>query len=118
MREVVMEYLQFSLPCGAIRVILKVNKAAATETHTHTEREREREGERGRERTQKLIVKDRSIWTYLTASPCYTTNTNKHDYTTRGRERQTETEKKKKQHTTILPSPSSIYIQRCTVYRT
>ena len=24
----------------------------------------------------------RSIWTYLTASPCYTTNTNKHDYTT------------------------------------
>ena len=22
-----------------------------------------------------------SIWTYLTASPCYTTNTNQHDYT-------------------------------------
>ena len=32
-----------------------------------------------------LILKDssvRSIWTYLTASPCYTTNTNKHDNTT------------------------------------
>ena len=34
-----------------------------------------------------LILKDssvRSIWTHLTltASPCYTTNTNKHDYTT------------------------------------
>ena len=32
-----------------------------------------------------LILKDssvRSIWTYLTASPWYTTNTNKHDNTT------------------------------------
>ena len=32
-----------------------------------------------------VILKDgsvRSTWTYLTASPCYTTNTNKHDYTT------------------------------------
>ena len=32
-----------------------------------------------------IILKDssvRSIWTYLTASPCYTTNTKKHDYTT------------------------------------
>ena len=32
-----------------------------------------------------LILKDssvRSIWTYLTASPCYITNTNKHDNTT------------------------------------
>ena len=30
-----------------------------------------------------LILKDsRSIWTYPTASPCYTANTNKHDYTT------------------------------------
>ena len=29
-----------------------------------------------------LILKDssvRSIWAYITASPCYTTNTNKHD---------------------------------------
>ena len=26
----------------------------------------------------------RSIWTYLTASPYYTTNINKHDYTTNG----------------------------------
>ena len=32
-----------------------------------------------------LILKDSSImsiWTCLTASPCYTTNTNKHGYTT------------------------------------
>ena len=32
-----------------------------------------------------LILKDssaRSIWTYLTASPCYTTNTKEHDYST------------------------------------
>ena len=32
-----------------------------------------------------LILKDssiRSIWAYLTASPCYTTNINKHDNTT------------------------------------
>ena len=32
-----------------------------------------------------LILKDSnimSIWTYLTASPCYTTNTNKHDNNT------------------------------------
>ena len=45
-----------------------------------------REG-RGRERenSKTLTLKGssvRSIWTYLTASPCYTTNTNKHDYTT------------------------------------
>ena len=55
----------------------------------------------GRERensnSKTLILK--SIWTYLTASPCYTTNTNKHGYTTnrnykhkreRGRDRQTD----------------------------
>ena len=32
-----------------------------------------------------FILKDssvRSIWTYLTASPCYTTNTHEHDNTT------------------------------------
>ena len=35
----------------------------------------------------------RSIWTYLTASPCYTTNTNKHDNTTnRQTDRQTDRE--------------------------
>ena len=52
-----------------------------------------------------LILKDssvRSIWTYLTASPCYTTNKNKHDNTQtniistikqlREGDRQTETE--------------------------
>ena len=44
-----------------------------------------RERERERENSKTLILKDssvRSIWTYLTASPCYTTNTNQHDYTT------------------------------------
>ena len=53
------------------------------------ERERERETERQRDRensnSKTLILKDssvRSIWTYLTASPCYTTKTNKHGNTT------------------------------------
>ena len=39
-----------------------------------------------------LILKDSSvmsIWTYLTASPCYTTDTNKHDHITQ-REREEE----------------------------
>ena len=47
--------------------------------------ERERERERENSNSKTLILKDssvRSIWTYLTASACYTTNTNKHDYTT------------------------------------
>ena len=48
--------------------------------------EREREGGGGCSNSKKtLIFKDssvRSTWTYLTASPCYTTNTNKHDNTT------------------------------------
>ena len=57
------------------------------------EREREREksgggggGERKNSNSKSLILKDssvRSIWTYLTAGPCYTTNTNMHDYTTK-----------------------------------
>ena len=41
--------------------------------------------ERERSKSKTLILKDssvRSTWTYLTASLCYTTNTNKHDYTT------------------------------------
>ena len=45
--------------------------------HRHREREKSN--------SKTLILKDssiRSIWTYLTASPSYTTNTNKHDYTT------------------------------------
>ena len=39
-------------------------------------------------KSKTLILKDssvRSIWTYLTASPCYTTNTNRHE---RERERE------------------------------
>ena len=67
--------------------------------HAEREREREREGggrEREREREREnlnsktLILKDssvRSIWTYLIASPCYTTNTRE-----REKDRQTETE--------------------------
>ena len=39
-----------------------------------------------------------SIWTYLTASLCYTIDTNKHDYTktdtiSRERQRQTDTQR-------------------------
>ena len=48
------------------------------ETYIFTEREREREN------SGTLVLKDRSFrttWTSLTASPCYTMNTNKHDYT-------------------------------------
>ena len=50
-----------------------------------TEAGRRGVGERERENSKTLIFKDsnvRSIWTYLTASPCYTTNTNKHDNST------------------------------------
>ena len=69
-----------------------------TKTPTRLKNEREREGESGgggggeerekereRENSKTLILKDssvRAIWTYLTASPRYTTNTNKHDNTT------------------------------------
>ena len=50
-----------------------------------TDRELELELELENSNTKTLIPKDssvRSVWTYLTASPCYTANTNKHDYTT------------------------------------
>ena len=59
---------------------------------------RERGGEGERKRTwysKTLILKDssvRSIWTYLTASPCYTTNTNK---LKRERERQRDRERER-----------------------
>ena len=46
---------------------------------------RERERERENSSSKTLILKDsrvRSIWTCLIASPCYATNTNKHDNTT------------------------------------
>ena len=42
----------------------------------------EREGGGERENSNTLVLKDgsvRSIWTFLTASPYFTTNTNKHD---------------------------------------
>ena len=45
-----------------------------------------------------LILKDnsvRSIWTYLTASPCYTTNTNKYDYTTNIEEEEEEDQRRR-----------------------
>ena len=56
----------------------------------------QREGEGGNSNSKTLIIKDssvRSIWTCLTASPCYSTNTNKHGYTTNRyyeRDRQTD----------------------------
>ena len=53
------------------------------ERDRRTDRQTDRDGENSKSKT--LILKDssvRSIWTYLTASPCYTTNTNKHDFTT------------------------------------
>ena len=43
------------------------------------------ERERENSKSKTLILEDssvRSIWTSLTASPCYTTNPNKHDNTT------------------------------------
>ena len=43
---------------------------------------REREKDRDNSSSKTLILRDcgvRSIWTYLTASPCYATNRNKHD---------------------------------------
>ena len=55
------------------------------ETERDRDRDRQRETETETENSKTLILKDssvRSIWTYLTASPCYTTNTNKHDNTT------------------------------------
>ena len=45
----------------------------------------DRERERENSNSKTFILKDSSvgsIWTYVTASPCYTTNTNKYDYTT------------------------------------
>ena len=63
---------------------------------TETERQRETETETDNSNSKTLILKDssvRSIWTYLTASPCYTTNTNKHDNTiNKERERERERE--------------------------
>ena len=64
----------------------------------------QREGgrERDRENSKTLILKAssvRSIWTYLTASPCYTTNTNKHSYTTKtDRERDRQTDRDRQTH--------------------
>ena len=56
-------------------------------TFLPTQREREREN------SETLILMEtsvRSIWTYLTASPCYTTNTNTHE---RERERESSNSK-------------------------
>ena len=56
-----------------------------TETdNRQTDREK-RDTQRENSNSKTLILKDnsvRSIWTYLTASPCYTINTNKYDNTT------------------------------------
>ena len=58
-------------------------RKSETETKRQPETARERENSNSNSKT--LILKDssvRSIWTYLRASPYYTTNTNKHDNTT------------------------------------
>ena len=47
------------------------------------QRDRDRENSTSNSNSKTLILKDssvRSIWIYLTASPCVATNTNKHDY--------------------------------------
>ena len=57
----------------------------APDAHLHTSLSYSRERERENSNSKTLIPKDssvRSIWTYLKASPCYATNTNKHDNTT------------------------------------
>ena len=65
---------------------------------TNRERERERELKLENFRTgnsKTLILKNssvRSIWTYLTVSPCYFTNTSKHDDITTNKERERERE--------------------------
>ena len=61
--------------------------AVKTETGGGREGERwmDRDWGGGNSNSKTLILKDssiRSIWIYVTASPCYTTNTNKHNYTT------------------------------------
>ena len=56
------------------------------ERERERDRERQRETERERERENSnskiLILKDSSVWTYLTVIFCYTTNINKLDNTT------------------------------------
>ena len=56
-----------------------------TERQRQRQRQRHRDTERENSNSKTVILKDstvRSIWTYLKASSCYTTNTNKHDSTT------------------------------------
>ena len=81
-----LEYLDY------IRERERERRGRGGETETETQREMEvgEGGEGGRENSNSnsktLIHKDssvRSIWTYLTVSPCYSTNRNKHDYTTK-----------------------------------
>ena len=58
-----------------------LNIAALVVASLSTESSWERERENCNSNSRTLILKDssvRSIWTYVTASPCYTTNTNKH----------------------------------------
>ena len=70
-------------------VLTKVEKSArlncelcASRVRTIGNRVSRREEGNSNSNWKTLILKDssvRSIWTYLTASPCYTLNTNKHD---------------------------------------
>ena len=70
---------------------IKKAKERWTDRHTHTQTDRQtdkgrdgrREGERDTHTNTRTNARTHArIWTILTASPCYSTNTSKHDYTT------------------------------------
>ena len=88
----------------------QANPVPATERGRINREEQERERENSNSKT--LILKDsrvRSIWTYLTASPCYSANTNRacHRQTDRDRQtdRQTDTETERQRQTCMTPPP-------------
>ena len=63
----------------------QTDRQADRQTDRQTNRDTDTVTETENSNSKTLVFKDssvRSSWTYLTASPCYTTNTNKHDYTT------------------------------------
>ena len=71
---------------------------------------------RERESSKSLILKDssvRSIWTYLTASPCYTTNTNKQR--DRETDRQTDRQTDRDRRQTDRESSKSVMLKDSSV---
>ena len=71
--------LVYNTQCIGKRMI-QTNPSKFEERERETETETDRQTDRQNSNSKTLILKDssvRSIWTYLTASPCYTTNTNK-----------------------------------------